>query len=103
MEDFDFYSSWYLQIRRAAETLTPGLEAIHYNAQNGFTLQYPVLLAPLSRSDSEPDILRKLRIVAAYLDITDRVPRLELEGHQLLHDAVQHVPVGDSEPSAASP
>lgn len=68
-EDFAFYSYWYEQVRRAAETLTPGLEAVHYNAQNAFTLQYPVLLAPLSRADREVDILRKLRVVATYLDI----------------------------------
>jgi hypothetical protein len=68
-EDFAFYSSWYERIRKAAETLTPGLEAVHYNARNAFTLQYPVLLAPLSRADSEAETLRKIRVVAAYLDI----------------------------------
>jgi hypothetical protein len=68
-EDFAFYSHWYEQVRRAAETLTPKLEAIHYNAQNNFTLQYPALLAPLRRNDSEDQIRRKLRIVAAYIDI----------------------------------
>jgi hypothetical protein len=68
-DDFAFYSYWYEQVRRAAETLTQGLEAIHYNAQNAFTLQYPVLLAPLSRTDREVDTLRKLRVVATYLDI----------------------------------
>lgn len=68
-EDFAFYGRWYERIRRAAETLTEGLEAIHFNAQNNFTLQYPVLLASLRRSDSEDEIHRKLRIVSAYLDI----------------------------------
>jgi hypothetical protein len=68
-EDFDFYSRWYERIRGAAERLTPGLEAIHFNAQNNFTLQYPVLLAPLKRTDTEDQILRKLRIVGTYLDI----------------------------------
>ena len=68
-ENFSFYGRWYERIREAAETLTAGLEAIHYNAQNKFTLQYPVLLAPLQRGDSEDVVLRKLRIVAAYLDI----------------------------------
>ncbi|MDB4794679.1 DUF262 domain-containing HNH endonuclease family protein [bacterium] len=68
-DDFDFYSHWYERIRLAAETLTEGLEAIHYNAQNNFTLQYPVLLAPLVRADSEDDILRKLRIVSTFIDI----------------------------------
>ena len=68
-EDFAFYGRWYECIRKAAETLTTGLEAIHYNAQNNFTLQYPVLLAPLVRTDSEEESFRKLRIVASFLDI----------------------------------
>jgi hypothetical protein len=68
-EDFAFYGYWYERIRAAAEALTEGLEAIHFNAQNNFTLQYPVLLAPLQRNDSEDQIHRKLRIVSAYLDI----------------------------------
>lgn len=67
--DFAFYGRWYERIRRAADALTVGLEAIHFNAQNNFTLQYPVLLAPLRRSDSEDEIHRKLRIVSTYLDI----------------------------------
>ncbi len=68
-QDFAFYARWYARIRAAAETLTPGMEAVFYNAQNNFTLQYPVLLAALSRSDSEEDILRKIRVTAGYLDI----------------------------------
>ncbi len=68
-EDFDFYSRWYARLRDAAETPTVGLETIYYCAQNNFTLQYPVLLAPLRRQDSEQDIQRKLRVVSAYLDI----------------------------------
>jgi len=68
-DDFFFYSGWYERIRQAAETLTEGLEVIYFNAQNNFTLQYPVLLAPLVRTDSETEILRKLRIVATFLNI----------------------------------
>jgi len=68
-KDFAFYTRWYETIRNASQTLTDGLEVIYYNAQNNFTLQYPVLLAPLNQSDSEETILRKLRIVASYLDI----------------------------------
>jgi hypothetical protein len=67
--DFGFYGRWYERLRRAAETLTPGLERVHYNAQHNFTLQYPVLLAPLRVEDDEATALRKLRVVAAYLDI----------------------------------
>lgn len=68
-EDLAFYGRWYECIRRAAESMTEGLEPIHFNAQNSFTLQYPVLLAPLRRGDSEDEIRRKLRIVSTYLDI----------------------------------
>jgi hypothetical protein len=67
--DFAFYSHWYERLRRAAEAQTPGLECVHFNAQHNFTLQYPVLLAPLRVEDDEPTALRKLRVVAAYLDI----------------------------------
>ena len=68
-EDFAFYSHWYERIRRAAETLTEGLEPIHFNAQSNFTLQYPLLLAPLRLGDSDTDTRRKLRIISTYLDI----------------------------------
>lgn len=68
-EDFDFYSRWYRKIRQASKAPTSGLERVHYNAQNKFTLQYPALLAPLRKTDSEEVVLRKLRIVATYIDI----------------------------------
>jgi hypothetical protein len=67
--DFAFYARWYERLRRAAETLTPGLECVHFNAQHNFTLQYPVLLSPLGVQDDEATALRKVRVVAAYLDI----------------------------------
>ena len=67
--DFAFYGRWYERLRRAAETLTPGLECVHFNAQHNFTLQYAVLLAPLRVEDDEATALRKVRVVATYLDI----------------------------------
>jgi hypothetical protein len=68
-KDFAFYTRQYERLRQAADALSPGLECVHYNAQNNFTLQYPVLLAPLRVSDSDKEILRKLRITATYIDI----------------------------------
>ncbi len=68
-QDFDFYTRWYIRIRKAAESLTDGLESVHFCAQNNFTLQYPVLMASLNRDDTEQEIQRKLRVVSAYLDI----------------------------------
>ncbi|MDM7985889.1 MAG: DUF262 domain-containing protein [Smithella sp.] len=67
--DFSFYAQQYHQLRQAAESLTPGFEYLFYNDQNNFTLQYPVLLAPLRIKDSEKEILCKIRITASYLDI----------------------------------
>ena len=68
-EDFTFYAHWYARLRHAADVPIAGLEAIHYCAQNNFTLQYPVLLAPLRRGDGDQDLQRKLRVVSAFLDI----------------------------------
>lgn len=67
--DFAFYAHWYERLRRAGESLTPGLERVHFNAQHNFTLQYAVLLAALRVDDDEAALLRKVRVVAAYLDI----------------------------------
>ena len=70
-QDFVFYSNQFLRLRRAAEKYNaePGLECVHYLYQHSFTLQYPLLLAPLSPDDSPEEIHKKLRVVAAYLDI----------------------------------
>jgi hypothetical protein len=67
--DFKFYTGQYLRARKAGAELLTGLEAIHFNAQHRFTLQYPVLLAPLHPDDSDTEILRKLRVVSVFIDI----------------------------------
>ena len=67
--DFAFYSDQYHRLRLASREMTSGLECVYYNAQNNFTLQYPVLLAPLRVEDTEEDILNKIKITATYLDI----------------------------------
>ena len=67
--DFDFYSRQYLRVIDAAQKPVPGLEHVLYNAQHGFTLQHMLLLAPLRPDDSEPVIVRKIGLVAQYLDI----------------------------------
>jgi uncharacterized protein DUF1524/uncharacterized protein DUF262 len=67
--DFSFYGRWYERLRLAAETRNQQLECIHYNAQHNFTLQYPVLLAPLRMGDDDAAAIRKIRVVAAYIDI----------------------------------
>jgi hypothetical protein len=66
---FDRFSKHYIRLRCAAWQMTPDLEYVYYNAYNDFTLQYPLLLAPLRTEDDEDTVLRKLRLVSGYLDI----------------------------------
>jgi hypothetical protein len=67
--DFDFFARQYLYLMEASRRRVSGLEAVQYNAQNGFTLQYMLLLAPL-RPDDEPAVSRaKMRTVARFIDI----------------------------------
>ena len=68
-EDFTFYSQWYKRLRNASHSLTDGLESVFFNAEHNFTLQYPLLLAPLRLEDSEDELLRKIRVTSAYIDI----------------------------------
>jgi hypothetical protein len=56
-------------MREAADEFTPELDIVFYNASHNFTLQYPVLLAPLDLKDSEDESIRKIRVAGAYLDI----------------------------------
>lgn len=67
--DFAFFTRWYERLRLAGEELTPGLECVHFNSQHNFTLQYAALLAALRTEDDEAGALRKVRIVAAWIDI----------------------------------
>jgi hypothetical protein len=67
--DFDFYSRQYIRLIDASQQPIAGLEHVLYNAQQGFTLQYMLLLAPLQPSDSDDIVIRKIGLVARYLDI----------------------------------
>jgi hypothetical protein len=67
--DFDFYTAWYLRLRRHAEEPHAGYEAIFCNADIKFTLQYPLMMAPIEIGDSEEVGWRKAKVVAAFVDI----------------------------------
>lgn len=67
--DLDFYARQTLLIRRAARSLTDGLESIRYNDERAFTQQTQLLLAALDPSDSSETIRQKLRLVADFVDI----------------------------------
>lgn len=67
--DFDFYSRLYLRLIQASQKLVDGLEHVLYNSQQGFTLQYMLLLAPVKPHDYDRVVLQKLRLVGRFLDI----------------------------------
>jgi uncharacterized protein with ParB-like and HNH nuclease domain len=67
--DMAFYTRQYRRIRKACQEFSPELECVYYNAQYEFTLQYPLLLAPLTSDDDEKTVDRKLRIAARFVDI----------------------------------
>jgi hypothetical protein len=68
-DDFDFFSRQYRRLMQAASGGGDGLEHVMYNADQGFTLQYMLLLAPLKAGDTSDAIDRKLRITTRYVDI----------------------------------
>ncbi len=67
--NFAIFSRHYLRLMKASKERVPQLEHVLYNAHHGFTLQYMLLLAPLTPDDPEPVALCKQRLVARYIDI----------------------------------
>lgn len=63
----------YIELKRAAATLTPQLEAVRYfsKAYSSWThnVIFPPLLAPIKSSDPIAIARKKIQIVATYLDI----------------------------------
>lgn len=69
LRDFERYSRHYLRARAWAEKLIEPFEAVFFNARNNFTLQYPLLLAPVAVDDSTAQAEEKMALVADFLDI----------------------------------
>lgn len=69
MSSFKNFSGYYMRMQQSSKQLTPGMEYIYYNAHNNFTLQYPLMLAPLKAEDDQDTVNRKIRLVSGYLDI----------------------------------
>ena len=67
--DFDRLSMRYLQLLEASQKLTPGFEEVFYNAWNGFTFQYPLILAAISPADDDETFRIKTQMVAGWTDI----------------------------------
>lgn len=67
--DFEFYARWYVKLNEFAKTYDQNQEAIYCNQFSNFTLQYPIMLACITPSDSEKIILKKINVVATFIDI----------------------------------
>lgn len=67
--DMVFYTRQYERIRRASLRPEEGLEPVYHVACFNFSLQYPLLLAPLRVTDTPEIVTRKVRAVAIFLDI----------------------------------
>jgi hypothetical protein len=68
-EDFVFYTRQYERIRKASLKPEPGLEPVYHVACFNFSLQYPLLLAPLRVTDNAETVTQKVKLVAVFLDI----------------------------------
>lgn len=68
-KDLHFYSRQYGLIMRASDTFVAGLEHVLYPARQGYTLQYLLMMAPLTPDDDEQTVRQKIETVATYLDI----------------------------------
>ena len=67
-EDLDYYVKIYLKIKNAEQQLQRGMEHLYYVAERGFTLRYPLLLAPIKKTDDEETIRKKLELVARFIE-----------------------------------
>lgn len=68
-DDMVFYTRQYERIRKASFKPVEGLEPVYHVACFNFTLQYPLLLAPLLITDTQEVVDQKIRAVATFLDI----------------------------------
>ncbi len=67
--DFKLLSKRFLQLLCATVTFTPGFEEVFYNGWNGFTLQYPLILAAVTPVDDDETFQAKTRMIAGFIDL----------------------------------
>ncbi|MCS7231968.1 MAG: DUF262 domain-containing HNH endonuclease family protein [Elusimicrobiota bacterium] len=69
VKNVKFYTERYKEIREANQEKLEGLETLYYLGYLKFTLQYPILLAPINIDDDKKIITKKYQLVGTYLDI----------------------------------
>jgi hypothetical protein len=87
-QDFTFNTGWYLKLRAAAQQYDPAREVVYCNAQANFTLQYPMMLAPISIQDDDVTAWRKAMTVATYVDIL--IARRVWSGSSIDYNTMQY-------------
>lgn len=70
-QEFNFYSDLYLKIYNATRNFQKDLEHVFYISQFGVaeSFYYPMLMAPISRTDKIDVINKKIDMVAKFLEI----------------------------------
>lgn len=63
-----YFARMYQNVMEASKGWIEGWESVRFNADNGFTQQFQLLLAPLSSKDDESTAVEKVKIVADYID-----------------------------------
>jgi Protein of unknown function (DUF1524) len=77
-----------LKLRSYAQQYDPAREAIYCNALANFTLQYPLMLAPITVTDNEEAVWRKATTVAIYIDIL--LARRIWSGYSIDYNTMQY-------------
>jgi len=68
IRDLNFYAQIYVDLLKASRTREPNLESVRYNADQGFTQQFLLLLSAISPQDDRVIALQKAGIVADFID-----------------------------------
>jgi Protein of unknown function DUF262/Protein of unknown function (DUF1524) len=68
-EQMRFYARQYVKVRKDGSQVQSPFERVYSNWWYGFSMQPPLLLAALDVGDDEATITKKIRIMAAFIDI----------------------------------
>lgn len=92
MNKFRFFSDRHIENLNASLVFQNDLDYVYYNASNNFTLQYPLLLAPLQTDDDKETIKKKIRLIAGYIDIF--IARRVWNQHTLSYSSIVYTMFG---------
>ena len=68
-KNLSYYAEAYLETLKYAKIYNYDYSSIFFNEQNNFTLQYPLLLAPLRTEDDTQTRQNKMKIVSRFIEI----------------------------------